>query len=431
MVPVDKTGITLLGLGNGSVEYLTGEAKKWLLGCTEIYARMSTHPALVAFSDRLVVHGFDDLYEYGASLNEIHEQIVAAILEIGKTDGAVTYAVPGHPLMGDATCTAISKRAHAIGIPVRIIQGISYLEPACTQLGIDPWEKLTILDSFELKNFHVPPFSPALPVLITQLGNRAALTEIQNVLSSVYRGSFPVTLVHLMESNLPGVEAFTLGEADQSEKIGMLTSLYLPAIGTDASFESLQEVIAHLRAPDGCPWDREQTHQSLRSSLLEETYETLSALDSEDPAAMCEELGDLIMQVVMHAQIGTELEEFTMVDIIQGINQKLIRRHPHVFGDLSVEDTEDVLRNWEKIKEKERSDNGEKHRKGMLDGVPKDYPALAQAQEYQKRARRVGFDWPNIQGVLDKLNEELREFHEAADGDEKKGRTWRSFILSG
>jgi len=416
---LDRSGITLLGLGNGGVEHLTCEARDWLMGCSEIYARMSSHPALATFSDKLVVHGFDDLYEYGTSLQEIHEQIVAVILEIGNKDGQVTYAVPGDPLVGDATCAAIRKRAVALDIPVRVIQGISYLEPACAQLDIVPCENLTVLDSIELRGFHIPPFSPALPVLITQLGNRKALQEIQSLLLTVYPASHPVALVHLLESDLPMVERCTLEQADQSSRIGLLSGLYLPAISRDSSFESLQEVIAHLRAPDGCPWDREQTHQTLRSSLLEETYETLSALDAGDSSAMCEELGDLVMQVVMHAQIASEQGEFTMVDILQGINRKLVRRHPHVFGDLAVEGAEDVLVNWEKLKEKERSDRGEKRKKGMLDGVPKNYPALAQAQEYQKRARRVGFDWLDIEGVLDKVREEVAEFREAAAGEAK------------
>ena len=418
---LEKSGITLLGLGPGGVEYLTGEAKEWLSGCSEIYARTASHPALQDHFEKLTVHGFDDLYEYGASLQEIHEQIVSVILELGKKPGGVTYAVPGHPLFGDVTCKAIIQSCRESGTPVRVIQGISYLGLICSGLELDICQNLTILDSLVLKDFRFPPFSPALPVLIAQLGNRESVQKIQKILLAVYPEDHPVTLVHIAENNSPDIEKLSLAEAGRSERIGMLSGLYLPAISPDASFESLQDVIAHLRAPDGCPWDREQTHQSLRSSLLEETYEALTALDAADPEAMQEEFGDLVMQVVMHAQIASELGEFSMVDIVQGINRKLVRRHPHVFGDVDVEDTENVLKNWEKLKEKERGDNGKKLRKGMLDGVPKDYPALAQAQEYQKRARRVGFDWSDIQGVLDKVREELVEFQEAAAGQEKAG----------
>ena len=407
--------ITLLGLGSGGMEHLTGEAHAWLSGCSEVYTRMSSHPVLAAFSDKLVVHGFDDLYEYGASLQEIHEQIVTVILEIGKNNGQVTYAVPGHPLVGDATCAEIRKRAGALGMPVRVIEGISYLESVCACLDIGECEKLMVIDGFELRDHHIPPFSPALPALVTQLGHRAALQEIRNLLLAIYPPEHRVMLVHQGKSDSPVVEQYTLGEVDQSEQVGILSGLYLPAISTDASFEALQEVVARLRAPGGCPWDREQTHQTLRSSLLEETYETLAALDLGDTAAMCEELGDLVMQIVMHAQIAREAGEFTMVDVLQGIHRKLVRRHPHVFGDVAVKGTEDVLVNWEKLKEKERSDRGEKRKKGMLDGVPKDYPALAQAQEYQKRVRRVGFDWPDIDGVMDKVREELAEFQEATN----------------
>jgi tetrapyrrole methylase family protein/MazG family protein len=185
----------------------------------------------------------------------------------------------------------------------------------------------------------------------------------------------------------------------------------LPALGECTSFESLQEITAHLRAPDGCPWDQEQTIQSLRPDFLEEAYEVLAALDSGDPAQMQEEFGDLLLLIAMLSQINSESGVFTSADVVSGISTKLIRRHPHVFGDLEVEGVGTVLKNWEQIKAEERVANGESE-KGLLAGVSIAIPALSQAQEYQARAARVGFDWPTMDGVIDKIAEEVAELRE-------------------
>jgi tetrapyrrole methylase family protein/MazG family protein len=208
------------------------------------------------------------------------------------------------------------------------------------------------------------------------------------------------------------VETLPLYEIDRSPHVGLLTTLYVPPLGAGTSFEAFQEIIAHLRAPDGCPWDREQTHQSLRSNLLEEAYETLTALDADNPRAMCEEFGDLLLQIVLHTQIASEQGEFKMPEVLRGIHDKIVHRHPHVFGDVAVDGVGEVLRNWESLKAEERKANG-KAEAGLLDSVPVALPALLLAQEYQRRAARVGFDWPDIQGVLDKVHEEVDEVRSA------------------
>jgi tetrapyrrole methylase family protein / MazG family protein len=169
--------------------------------------------------------------------------------------------------------------------------------------------------------------------------------------------------------------------------------------------------VAHLRAPNGCPWDREQTHESLRKHLLEESYEAISAIDSGDFVDMREEFGDLLLQIVLQSQIANEEGQFNVNQVIQGIHSKIVRRHPHVFGDLALEGVQGVLANWEKLKENERKEK--KEEKGLLDGVPLALPALSQAQEFQDRAARVGFDWTDIEDVLDKVKEEIEEIKSA------------------
>jgi tetrapyrrole methylase family protein/MazG family protein len=234
----------------------------------------------------------------------------------------------------------------------------------------------------------------------------------------VYPDDHPVTFVHAAGTADQLVEALPLHAIDQSPHIGLLSALYVPPLAVATSLEGFQEIVAHLRAPDGCPWDREQTHLSLRPYLLEEAYEVLAALDASDPEAMREELGDLLLQIVLHAQIANEEGEFRMADIIQGIQSKLVRRHPHVFGDLNVDGVNTVLQNWEKLKAAERKHKGKEHA-SIFDGVPVALPALSQAEQLQARAARVGFEWPELQQVYEKVQEELHEIHQAETDEER------------
>jgi tetrapyrrole methylase family protein/MazG family protein len=180
------------------------------------------------------------------------------------------------------------------------------------------------------------------------------------------------------------------------------------------NFQTFVDIIARLRAPDGCPWDRQQTHASLRANLLSECYEVLEALDESDSPALCEELGDLLLQIVLHAQIARDAGEFEIGDVIESIAAKIVRRHPHVFGSARAKDAEEVMHNWETLKRKERPEGT-----SMLEGVPKDMPALDYAYEISRRAVRVGFEWEDIEGVIDKLVEEVKEIKDAGSPEEK------------
>lgn len=267
-------------------------------------------------------------------------------------------------------------------------------------LGLQGETRLSLVGSGGLSSAHVPSFPPDAPALLLCPPD-FNLDALSRVLTAVYPQSFLLKLVskEFLVQEIP-ISAL----ADQSA-----VAVYVPALGPGSSFEAFQELIAHLRAPeDGCPWDKEQTHASLRKHLLEEAYETLSAMDDADPEKMCEEFGDLLLQIVLNAQIATEAGEFNMADILQGIHAKIVRRHPHVFGQVEVDGVANVLSNWEKIKAGERKKQGNSE-KGILDGLPAALPALTQAQEFQDRAARVGFDWPEISGVLDKIKEEILE----------------------
>ena len=418
MKPENGQGIVLLGLGPGDPELLTRQAWQWLQSIDEVYVRTRQHPTVQGFPQGLLVQSFDDFYEQGERFEDVYEQIVLYVLELGRRPQGVTYAVPGHPYVAEATCPEIARRAAAEGLLVRVIEGLSFLEPTYTALQVDPYPQMTLIDALELQSLHTPIFPPSQPALIAQLYSREVAADVKLTLTAVYPDTHPVRLVH--GAGTPGqvVEDLALYEIDRSPHTGLLTTLYLPPLAPDVSLEGFQEIVAHLRAPEGCPWDREQTLASLAPSLLEEAYETLDALDSEDMDGIREELGDLLLIVFMLAQIASEDGEFALADVVQGIHQKIVRRHPHVFGEVQVDGTRGVLKNWEAIKNEERKARAKPEVKGILDNLPKTLPALTQAQKFQERAAHVGFDWPNIEGVTDKVMEEWREVSEAKAPEE-------------
>ena len=417
-MPDDTPSIILLGLGPGDASLLTRQAWNLLESLPEIYLRTSQHPAVSQLPSHLQVHSFDKLYETADSFESVYAQVVEQVLALGHRPQGVVYAVPGHPFVAESTCPEIARRAAQDGLRVKVVEGLSFIEPTFTALGLDPLPNTALLDAFALASVHMPTFPPDAPALIAQIHSAAIASEVKLTLMEVYPDEHPVTLVHA--AGLPGqiVEQLPLYEIDRSPHIGLLTTLYVPPLAAGTSFEAFQDIIAALRAPDGCPWDREQTHQTLRKHLLEETYEALEALDADNPQAMCEEFGDLLLQIVLHAQIANEYGEFRMADVIQYIHDKIVRRHPHVFSDWQVDGVGRVLQNWEKLKAEERKANGSPE-KGTLDGVSVALPALTQSQEYQARAARVGFEWPDLQGFLDKIGEECREFVQAETAEER------------
>ena len=401
-------GITLLGLGPGSAGLLTRQAWEVLSEAEEIYLRTRHHPVVPDLPGNLTIYDFDDLYETGQSFEEVYREIADRVIELGMRPQGVIFAVPGHPLVAEATCPEIIRRAEQTGIPLRVVEGLSFLEPVFTALRVDPLPGMVIVDALQLAALHVPNFPPDQPAIVAQIHSREIATEVKLTLMANYPDEYPVYLVHAAGTPSVQVEKLALYEIDRSEQIGLLSALYVPANSSARAFEAFQEVIAHLRAPNGCPWDRKQTHQTLRDQLIEEAYELLNALDNDHPQEIREELGDLLLHIVMHAQIGSEYGEFDMGDVLEGIFTKIVSRHPHVFGDAEITEEDEVLENWERLKARERSQTGKKEA-SLLDSIAIALPALIQAELYQERVARVGFDWPDVTGVFAKVSEELEE----------------------
>lgn len=422
MEKTTHTGIVLMGLGPGSADLLTRQAWQCLEQISEIYVRTRQHPTVAGFPKELEVVSFDDLYETSEKFEDVYEKIITRVLELGQRPQGVTYAVPGHPFVAEATCPEIARRAREQGIPVRIIEGLSFIEPTFSALGCDPFPCTALVDAMDLAVLHTPPFPPDQPALVAQIYSREVAADVKLTLNAVYPDTHPVRLVHAAGSEEQVVEDLQLYEIDRSKHVGLLSTLYLPPLEPDTAVEGFQEIVAHLRAPDGCPWDKEQTQQSLGPYLLEETYEALSALEGGDVGGFREELGDILLIIVMLAQIASEEGEFSFADVVQGISRKIVYRHPHVFGEVQVDGTSGVLKNWENLKAAERKAKGrEKEKpKGILDELPKALPALMQAQEYQDRAAHVGFDWPNIDGVVEKFMEEWNEVEAAQNPEERE-----------
>ena len=433
--------ITVVGLGPGDPRLLTREAWDVLTGADEVYLRTVRHPTVSGLPASLRIHSFDAIYEQKADFAQVYETIAAQVVTLGRRPQGVIYAVPGHPRVGEATVNRILELAEAEGLRVRSVAGLSFVEPALDALGIDALDGLQVADAIDIAARHHPPLDPDRAVLLAQLHSRSLASDVKLTLMNQYPPEHTVKLVHAAGTADARVVTLPLAEMDRRDdpsaapslRSGLrlragfdhLTALYVPPLPRKGGFSSFQDTIAHLRAPDGCPWDREQTHQSLRPYLLEEAHEVLEAIDADDMQALREELGDLLLQVVLQTQVATDAEAFRMADVVAGINEKIIRRHPHVFGGVypegsqrvAVAGVDDVKRNWEAIKAAEREGSDKPSRESILDGVASGLPALAQAEIYGARAARVGFDWPDVSGVLDKVAEELREIAGARDSE--------------
>lgn len=410
-----STSLAIVGLGPGAPRALTTGAVELLRAAPLVMLRTARHPALRQLALRGEARSFDDLCDQAEGVDGLCERIAIEVLNLAAEVPGLVYAVPGHPLIGEATVAGILRRAPERGIRPVIEPAVSFIDAACAAVQYDPLHGLQVHDALALP----PPdrINATVPLLVAPLHDQRMAAAAQAVLAARYPLSHRVQLVPLADGSAAAQpRLLPLGDIGSANWTGDgLTALWVPALSPERDMRSavtLREIMARLRAPDGCPWDRAQTRQTLKRHLLEETYEVLEAIDADDMAELCEELGDLLLQVYFHAQIAAEEAAFTFADVTAALGEKLVRRHPHVFGDQAAANAEQALANWEQIKQAERRAKG-KERSSLLDRVPSSLPALAAAQALGERAATVGFDWETVRGVFDKVDEELDELRRA------------------
>ncbi|MCS6950355.1 MAG: nucleoside triphosphate pyrophosphohydrolase [Armatimonadota bacterium] len=409
--------ISVVGLGSGDPAALSPRAWEALRSGRPVWLRTAVHPTVQALREAgIPFQSFDPLYEQAESFEALYAQIVERLLEMAQ-EGDLVYAVPGHPLIGEESVRLLLQQARERGVPVQVVGSTGFLEPTLEALGLCITDGIQVIDALSASRF--PP-DQWMPVLYYQVHDQFVASDLKLWLMRYYPDEHPVRVVQA--AGVEGeqrVHAVPLRELDRVP-VDHLTSVYVPPLPPDErrDFAGLVHIVARLRGPGGCPWDREQTHETLRPFLLEEAYEVLDAINTGDDAKLCEELGDVLLQVVLHAQLASEAGRFDIQDVVSQQCDKLVRRHPHVFGDLQVADSAEVLRNWERIKAEE---NSHLPKQSVMEGVIPSLPALVFALEVSKRAVKVGFEWPDLQGVLDKFREEQQELAEAiAQGDRER-----------
>lgn len=407
--------IVVIGLGPGDPGLVTAATSREINRVRRRFLRTVHHPsASLVLDAEGSASSFDDLYETEATFDEVYQRIAELLIAAARHEGEILYAVPGSPLVLERSVRILTERAATDGVTLRTLPAVSFLDAAWTALGIDPVDAgVRLVDGHR---FATEAAGERGPLLIAHTHANWVLSDVKLAAESE-PGDTEVVLLHHLGLHDERIVTTTWAEIDRTLEADHLTSLYVPRLAAPVAGELVRchQLARTLR--EQCPWDREQTHQSLVRYLIEETYEVvdaLEALDPNDPStddALIEELGDLLYQVEFHSTIAEQEGRFTIADVARTVHDKLVSRHPHVFGDVTAETAEAVTRNWDAIKRAEKPE-----RVNVFDGVVRSGPALLYAQQLQKKAAKVGFDWPDTNGPLDKIAEETAELREAITG---------------
>ncbi|NLX62155.1 MAG: nucleoside triphosphate pyrophosphohydrolase [Tissierellia bacterium] len=405
--------INILGLGPGDVDCLTLGVIKKLESGIKNYLRTEKHPTVSYLKENNIPYeSYDYVYEREDEFKDVYEYIVEDLVNKSKEFNEINYLVPGSPMIAERTVEILLQRSRD-DVKIELIGGMSFIEPMLQLVKRDPINGLKIVDGtrFSMKDIDIN-----IDCIITQVYNNRVVSDIKLLLSEVYGDEYEVYLIN--NASVKGKEKIykiPLYELDRNKEIGYLTSIYVPKM--DKIIKNVYDIADSiditelLRSEEGCPWDREQSHQSIRANVIEEAYEVVDAIDSGDIDSLIEELGDLLFQVLFHCQIGREEGQFNIYDVTTALNKKLIYRHPHVFSNKNVEKTEEVVYNWNKLKFKDRNI---KTFTDVLKDMPK-LPSLMRSFKVQERAADIGFDWDNITGALEKVKEEYFEVLESVN----------------
>lgn len=409
--------IHIIGLGAGDLDQLPLGVYKKLKAAENLYVRTADHPVLTELGEEGVTfQSFDAVYEKHDSFSPVYEEIAETLIRFSQ-QAAVIYAVPGHPLVAEQTVQNLIEAEKQGRCQLAIEGGHSFLDSLFGALRIDPIEGFQLMDGTEMTSDQV---NMTQHLLIAQVYDSFSASEVKLTLMEKYPDDYPVTIVTAAGSADEVLRTVPLHELDRSTEVNNLTTVYVPPAEEQTQrlkeWQTFRSIIAKLRSPEGCPWDREQTHESLSPYLIEEAHELLQAIREGDDDAIADELGDVLLQVFLHAQIGQDNGYFQLEDVLESISAKMIRRHPHVFGDVTAEDSDQVVANWQEIKaqEKPAADS-------LLAGQDRFSSSLTTSFNYQKKAAKVGFSWPDAAGAWDKFHEELQEFQqEVAKGSKAR-----------
>ncbi len=413
--------IDVVGLGPGPARFLTLETRDLLMAGNPVYLRTAVHPTVPELQAwGCTFTSFDSFYEQAANFDSLYQRIVGQLWSEVAAQGQIVYAVPGHPLVAESTVQQLLAAAEQQGVEVVLHTAVSCVDVVLEAVGVDPSNGLVILDALGLEPNQLDFRKPQL---ITQIYSLPVASEVKLTLLERLDPETEIVLVRAAGCEDQQVETLPLEDLDRVDWIDHLTTLYLPVGGPEtlAPLEYLRWVVARLRDPEGgCPWDLKQTPQSLRKYVLEEAYEVVDAIEQEDPDAICEELGDLLLQVYLQSQVAQDEGDFELDEVALGIAEKLIYRHPHVFGQgPELETPEEVKQQWEELKAQEKAAKAlDSEAVSVLSDLPAALPSLSLAEKIGKKVAHVGFDWPERQGVLDKIAEEYAELLEACEQDE-------------
>ena len=404
--------IVVVGLGPGDPGLVTAATLATIERVSRRFLRTARHPSASLVLDAPGgATTFDDTYDAAATFDEVYGHIADELLRAAHESGEVLYAVPGSPLVLERSVHLLRERATESGVEVQTKPAVSFLDATWAALAIDPVEAgVRLVDGHR---FATEAAGERGPLLVAHTHANWVLSDVKLAAESE-PGDTPVVLLHHLGLPDERIVSTTWADLDRTLEADHLTSLYIPHLAAPVAGELVRchQLARTLR--EQCPWDREQTHHSLVRYLIEETYEVvdaLEALDPDDPStdeALIEELGDLLYQVEFHSTIAEQEGRFTIADVARTVHDKLVSRHPHVFGDVQADTAEAVTKNWEAIKRAEKPE-----RVRTFDGVVRSGPALLYAQQLQKKAAKVGFDWPDANGPLDKIAEETAELREA------------------
>ena len=400
--------VVIVGLGPGPRNTVTQATLEAIERIDVQFVRTKRHPTADLMPRAT---SFDSLYDTLPTFEDVYSAITEAVVTSAVKHGEVLYAVPGSPLILESSVAQLRADSR---VEVQVLPALSFLDLAWEALGIDPVNAgVRLIDGHR---FALEASGERGPLLVAQVHADWVLSDVKLSHESA-NGNEPVVLLHHLGLPDQRVEHTTWQELDRVLPADHLTTLYIPQMAEPVSGElaRLHQLARTLR--EQCPWDREQTHDSLIKHLIEETYEVvdaIEALDADDPAtdeAFIEELGDLLYQVEFHATIAEQQGRFSMADVARSIHDKLVRRHPHVFGDVVANSANDVVQTWDEVKRAEKkSIDGTA---STFAGVAKSGPSLQYATKIQKRAADVGFDWPNADGAFEKIVEESAEIRQA------------------